>query len=108
MNDIITIGKIGSEIDNNIKKFHYRREFAMYLYILKLCGEKFYHLKNPKIQAHYLVVSTITNFYSKVIPVTYGELREGFHGFKTLLKSVAYQLGYTYYSLDERPSKYQL
>lgn len=108
VNDIKTIGKIVSEIDNNIKKFHYSREFAMYLYLLKLCSEKFYHLKDPKIQANYLVVSTIPNFYSKVRPVTYGELREGFHEFKTLLKYVAYQIGYRNYSLDERPSKYQL
>ena len=108
VNDIKTIGKIVSEIDNNIKKFHYSREFAMYLYLLKLCAEKFYHLKDPKIQANYLVVSTIPNFYSKVRPVTYTELREGFHEFETLLKYVAYQIGYRDYSLDERPSKYQL
>nr|DAF44276.1 MAG TPA: Exodeoxyribonuclease 8 [Podoviridae sp. ct8Lf7] len=108
VNDIKTIGKIVSEIDNNIKKFHYSREFAMYIYLLKLCAEKFYGLVNPKISANYLVVSTIPNFFTKVRPVTYGEIREGFHEFRTLLKYVAYNIGYNNYSLDERPSKYQL
>lgn len=108
VNDVKTIGKIVSEIDNNIKKFHYSREFAMYIYLLKLCAEKFYNMKNPKIQANYLVVSTIPNFYSKVRPVTYGEIREGFHEFRTLLKYVAYNIGYKNYSLNDRPSKYQL
>lgn len=108
VNDVKTIGKVVSEIDNNIQKFHYSREFAMYIYLLKLCAEKFYNITNPKIQANYLVVSTIPNFYSKVRPVTFGEIREGFHEFKTLLKYVAYQIGYHEYSLDERPSKYQL
>ena len=108
VNDIKTIGKILSELDNNIKKFRYSREFAMYIYLLKLCAEKFYGIKNPKIQANYLAVSTIPNFYSKVRPVTFGEIREGFHEFQVLLKYVAYQIGYNNFSLDERPSKYQL
>lgn len=108
VNDIKTIGKIVSEIDNNIKKFHYSREFAMYIYLLKLCAEKFYGLVNPKISANYLVVSAIPNFFTKVRPVTYGEIREGFHEFRTLLKYAAYNIGYNNYSLDERPSKYQL
>lgn len=80
----------------------------MYIYLLKLCAEKFYGMKEPRIQANYLVVSTIPNFYTKVRPVSYGEIREGFHEFKTLLRYVAYLIGYKDFSLDERPSKYQL
>ena len=108
VNDVKTIGKILSEFDNNILKFRYNRELAMYIYLLKLCSEKFYNLTNPKIQANYLVVSTVPNFYTKVRPVTYKEIKQGFHEFKTLLKYVAYYIGYKDFSLDERPSKYQL
>jgi len=108
VNDVKTIGKIVSEIDSNIKKYHYSREFAMYIYLLKLCAEKFYGMEEPRIQANYLVVSTIPNFYTKVRPVSYGEIKEGFHEFKTLLRYVAYLIGYKDFSLDERPSKYQL
>lgn len=108
VNDIKTIGKVVSEIDNNIKSFHYSREIAVYLFLLRLCAEKFYNISNPKIQANYLVVSTIPNYYSKVRAVSYQEIKEGFYEFKKLLKYVAYQIGYHNYSLDERPSKYQL
>ena len=108
VNDLKTIGKILSEMDNNIIKFRYSREIAMYIYLLKLCAEKFYNLNNPKIQANYLVVSTIPNFYTKVRPVTYKEITEGFHEFRTLLKYAAYNIGYKDFSLDDKPSKYQL
>jgi hypothetical protein len=108
VNDVKTIGKILPEFDNNIAKFHYSREMAMYLYLLKLCAKKFHGIENPKIQANYLVVSTIPDFYTKVQPVTYGQIVQGFKEFQTLLKYVAYQIGYHDYSLDERPNKYQL
>lgn len=107
VNDVKTIGKIVSAIDDNIVRYRYSREFAMYIYLLKLCAEKFYGMKNPKIRANYLVVSTIPNFYSKVRPVKYQEIQEGFHEFKTLLRYSAYLIGYKNYTLDEPTSKYQ-
>lgn len=106
VNDLKTIGKIVSEFDNNIKKFHYSREIAMYLYLLRLCAIKFYNISNPKMKANYLVVSTIPNYYTKVRPVSYGEIQQGFHEFKTLLRYVAYNIAYNNYSLDG--PKYQL
>lgn len=108
VNDVKTIGKILSEFNNNIARFHYSREMAMYIYLLRLCAQKFHGMENPKIQANYLVVSTIPDFYTKVQPVTYGEIVQGFKEFQTLLRYVAYQIGYHDYSLDERPGKYQL
>lgn len=108
VNDVKTIGKIVSEFDNNIARFHYSREMAMYLYLLKLCAAKFYGMENPKIKANYLVVSTIPNYYTKVRPVSYKELVSGFHEFKTLLKYAAYFIGYKGYTLGERTGKYQL
>jgi hypothetical protein len=101
VNDVKTIGRMVNEIDSNITRFHYSREFAMYMYLLKLCSEKFYNMSSPKMQANYLVVSTVPNFYSKVRPVTYQELMDGFHEFKTLLKYVAYLIGYKNYSFDK-------
>lgn len=107
VNDVKTLGRVLSDFDINTKKYRYCREIAMYLYLLKLCAKKYYNLDNPKIQANYLVVSTVPNFYSKVQPLTYGEIQEGFHEFKTLLKYVAYNIAYKEYSLSERSSKYQ-
>ena len=108
VNDVKTLGKILPEFDGNIEKYHYSREMAMYLYLLKLCATKFHNLNNPKIRANYLVVSTIPDFYSKVQAVTYGEIVKGFHEFQTLLRYVAYQICYHNYVLDKPVGKYQL
>lgn len=108
VNDVKTIGKVTSEFDNNITKFHYSREIGMYIFLLKLCAEKFYGMVNPKIKANYLIVSTIPNYYTKVRPVKYAEVVAGFHEFRTLLKQVAYCVGYKDYTLGDVPGKYQL
>ena len=98
VNDVKTISRFVNEIDGNIERFHYSRELAMYLYLLKLCAEKFYGMTDPKMKANYLVVSTVPDFYSKVRPVTNKELKYGFFEFSKLLKYVAYQIGYNNYS----------
>lgn len=98
VNDVKTISRFVNEIDGNIERFHYSRELAMYLYLLKLCAEKFYGMTDPKMKANYLVVSTVPDFYSKVRPATNKELRYGFFEFSKLLKYVAYQIGYNNYS----------
>lgn len=90
INDVKTIGKILSEIENNIDKFHYNRELGMYMYLLTLCAEKFYNVSKPNCEANYLVVSTIPNYYSKIRAITKKELAEGFKEFQTLLKYTAY------------------
>lgn len=104
VNDIKTIGRVVSDIELNINKYHYHREFGMYSYLLKLCAEKFYGLSNPKIMGNYLVVSTIPNYYSKVRSITWQELNAGFHEFKTLLKYAAYNIGYKNFSLEHEES----
>lgn len=107
VNDVKTIGKVLSELDTNIKLYHYSREFGVYIYLLKQVAEKFYGLKNPKIKANYLAVSTIPNYYTKVREVTYEEMKYGFKEFQVLLKYVAYQIGYNDYSLDDEPAKFK-
>lgn len=98
VNDVKTISKYVNEIEGNIERFHYNRELAMYLYLLKLCAVKFYGMTDPKMKANYLVVSTVPDFYSKVRSVSNRELRYGFFEFTKLLKYVAYQIGYNNYS----------
>lgn len=90
VNDVKTIGKVLSEMSNNIVKFHYNREFAIYSYLLSLCATKFYNMNNFTIKGNYLVVSTIPKYYSKVIPLTKQMYVEGFNEFRYLLKLVAY------------------
>lgn len=98
INDIKTIGRIVSEMPNNISKFHYNREFAVYSYLLNLCAKKYYNLDNPIIKGNYLVVSTIPGYYTKVISLTKSMYIEGFNEFRYLLRLVAhyYSEGYRF------------
>jgi hypothetical protein len=89
VNDVKTIGKIVSEMNNNISRFHYNREIAMYSWLLSLCAKKFYNLDNPTVKGNYLVVSTIPQYYTKVLPMTKAMFKEGWEEFVKLLKSVA-------------------
>lgn len=99
VNDVKTIGKVVSEIDSNISKYHYSRELAMYLFLLRLYVIKEYGIENPTMKANYLVVSTVPQYYTKVRAMTKKECYAGLHEFRTLLKYAAYQIGYNGYSL---------
>lgn len=99
VNDVKTIGKVVSEIDSNISKYHYSRELAMYLFLLRLYVIKEYGIENPTMKANYLVVSTVPQYYTKVRAMTKKECYEGLHEFRTLLRYAAYQIGYNGYSL---------
>lgn len=89
VNDIKTLGRILSEFPTNVKKYHYNREIAMYSFLLSLVAKKFYNLEDPIVKGHYLVVSTIPNYYSKVVSMTKNDFIQGFSEFKYLLKLVA-------------------
>ena len=96
VNDIKTLGKILSEFKSNVDKYRYNREIAMYSYLLLLVAEKFYNVKNPIIKGNYLVVSTIPQYYSKVVAMTKKDFIEGFNEFKYLLRLVAYEVATKY------------
>ena len=89
VNDIKTLGRIVSEINLNIEKYRYNREIAMYSWLLSLIAKKFYNMDNPTVKGNYLVVSTIPNYYTKVVPMTTSMYREGWEEFVRLLKLVA-------------------
>ena len=46
-------------------------------------------MKDPTIKGNFLVVSTIPNYYTKVVPMTKGLYLKGFNEFKELLTLVA-------------------
>jgi hypothetical protein len=97
VNDVKTIGKVVSEMGNNISKFHYNREIAMYSWLLSLCAKKFYNLDNPTIKGNYLVVSTLPKNYTKVVPMTKQMYKEGWSEFVKLLKLVAQTVSETHH-----------
>lgn len=89
VNDVKTIGKIVSEMESNIARFHYNREISMYSWLLSLCAKKYYGMDNPTVKGNYLVVSTIPGHYTKVLPMTKKMFKEGWKEFEKLLKLVA-------------------
>ncbi len=96
VNDIKTLGRVVSEFNINIDKYSYNREIAMYSFLLSLVAKKYYNLENPTVKGHYLVVSTIPQYYTKVVPMTKKMFIEGFTEFKNLLKKVAYYVATDY------------
>lgn len=90
VNDIKTIGKILPEFNNNVNKFHYKRELGMYMFLLQLCAKKYYGIENSTCKGNFLVVSTIPKYYTKVVSMTKKDFISGFFEFKYLLKLVAY------------------
>lgn len=89
VNDIKTLGRILSEFNVNIERYGYNREISFYSFLLTLVAQKYYNLNNPSVKGHYLVVSTIPQYYTKVVPITKKMFTEGFAEFKDLLKQVA-------------------
>lgn len=94
VNDIKTHGKILPKFPESINMFSYYRELSMYSWLLKLCSEKFYGLKNPKVTGNFLVVSTIPPYYTQVFPFTREMLNKGWAEFLKLLRLVCYYKSY--------------
>ena len=90
VNDLKTTGRLVVEFDQAIEKYHYHRELAMYSWLLTMCAKKFYNIENPIIKGNFLVVETIPEYYTKVVPMTKGLYSKGFKEFSHLLKLVAY------------------
>lgn len=96
VNDIKTLGRIVSEFQINLDKYDYNREIAMYSFLLSLVAKKYYDLSNPVVKGNYLVVSTIPQYYTKVVPMTKKMFIEGFNEFRRLLKLVAHYVATDY------------
>ena len=91
VNDLKTTGDL---INNFAKgaliKYHYYREMALYSWLLTMAAKKNYNIENPKIRSNFLVVETIPNFNTKVVPMTRELFNKGFKEFTHLLKLVAF------------------
>lgn len=96
VNDLKTTGKLVNEFNDAVSKYHYNREIAMYSYLLSLCAKKFYNMDNPVVKGNFLVVSTIPQYYTKVVPMTKEWFKTGFKEFSSLLKLVAYYVSTRY------------
>lgn len=90
LNDLKTSGHILSDFGtNSFVNFHYARQGAMYLWLLKLYAEKVYGLKHPNMYVNFMVVSTIPDYRAGVYACKNCEIEQGMFEFKRLLKMVA-------------------
>ena len=96
VNDLKTTGDMVNKFSDAIDKYHYYRELAMYSYMLSHCAKKFYNMDNISSTGNFLVVSTVPQYYTKVVPFTTTLLKRGFEEFKYLLRLVAYYKFYGY------------
>ena len=99
INDVKTTGKICAEFNNSVQMFHYYREIAFYMWLLKYCGEKFYGMSNPTLKGNFLVVETIPAYWTSVVAMQPNWFSAGVKEFITLLRMIAY---YTVYGYDEQ------
>lgn len=102
VNDLKTTGNPVGIFNDAIHKFRYYREMGMYSFLLSLCAKKFYNMSNPTINSNFLVVSTIPNYETKVVPMTKSLFIKGFNEFKNLTRLVAYYVAtdprYSYFA----------
>ena len=96
INDVKTLGRVLSEFQNNIERFDYCRELAMYGFMLAMAVKKYYNMEDAGVSGNFLVVSTIPQYYTKVVPMTGKMFIQGFSEFKRLLKQVAYYVATEY------------
>lgn len=93
VNDIKTLGRTVDQMSINISKYHYNRELSFYCWLLKLVAKKFYNITDPiTVTSNYLVVSTIPQYYTKVVPMTKKMFTEGLNEVKFLLRLIAKEI----------------
>ena len=89
INDIKTLGRIVSDFKINVDKYHYNREISFYSFLLSLVAKKYYNIDSPTVTGNYLVVSTIPNYYTKVVSMTKKDFMEGWNEVRFLLRLIA-------------------
>ena len=88
VNDLKTTSKPASIFDPTY--FHYQREIAFYSFLLQLYATKIYSLDKPNIKGNFLVVSTVPDYTTSVVPMTPKLFKTGWTEVVYLLKNVAY------------------
>lgn len=88
VNDLKTSSKPASIFDPTY--FHYQREIAFYSFLLKLYAQKVYSLEKPAVKGNFLVVSTVPEYSTSVVPMTPKLFKSGWAEVVYLLKNVAY------------------
>lgn len=93
LNDLKTTGHlVGQFMDDSFIRFHYSRQFGMYLWmLLRYCEKEYgYNANDWTIKCNVIVVETTANNNAGVYPISREFLEQGRKEFCKLLKMVAY------------------
>jgi hypothetical protein len=88
VNDLKTTSKPASIFDPEY--FSYQREIAFYSFLLKLYVKKEYKIDSSKVKGNFLVVSTIPEYTTSIVPMTPKLFKSGWNEVIYLLRTVAY------------------
>lgn len=90
-NYVKEVSESGEEIqrwyDGSLQKYHYYRQFALYLWLLQAALKQYYDIEY-KLEANVLVVETIPNFKSAVYKISNKHIQKGLKEFKDLITKV--------------------
>lgn len=90
-NYVKEVSESGEEIqrwyDGSMQRYHYYRQFALYLWLLQAALKQYYDIEY-KLEANVLVVETIPNFKSAVYKISNKHIQKGLKEFKDLITKV--------------------
>ena len=70
--------------------YSYQREIAFYSWLLKQVANKYFGITKPTIKGNFLVVSTVPEYGTSVVPMTPKLFKSGIEEVKYLMRCVAY------------------
>lgn len=90
VNDVKTTGRYADQFENAVSNFSYYREMAFYSYLLRMVAKKYYNMEKCTIKSNFLVVETIPEYATRVVPMSAKWFKDGMLEFSHLLKLVAF------------------
>lgn len=89
VNDLKTCYCPLDEFSDNITRFAYCREMAIYSWLLSLVAKKYYDLDKPAIKSNFLIINT-KDYSTGTYAMTKENFIKAFHEFKYLLRLIDY------------------
>jgi hypothetical protein len=88
LNDLKTTSHYADEFkETSFFKYHYYRQMAFYIWLLKIANEKLFKLNNPTFKSNMLVVST-RDYNCAVFKVTNKDIKDGLDEFGKLINLI--------------------
>ena len=89
LNDLKTTGHRLDQFSDSIEKWHYKRQFGLYAFMVKEYAKKYHNVEPESLTVNLLVVSTLDPYESGVYKLTAQQIQDGWNEFTHLLKLAA-------------------